>query len=245
MVKEADDLDEVVTVTEETVEDSPKKRGIISKKRITRKIVTKKRSKKKTTKKRKRKIATHNRKETERMEKMLIENFISMQKVMTNMAEKFDGLSKQLSKLLHLFENSAKALVEKEINLEFKGIDKQEELVDKLNIVLEQNKIIAKGLTLMHETAITPGNYYSLNERRSENIQSKPINPVSFETSSNPVQQQMPQKTPIQKENQLPNMELGLMESHTKPPSPNFGVPVKKPKSLEEKSFQSSELSSN
>lgn len=87
------------------------------------------------------------------MEKILIENFIEMQKVMTKMAEKFDHLTKQISGLLDLFENSAKTLTEKEINLELKGGEKEKEVLERLNKVLEQNKIIAKGITLMHETA--------------------------------------------------------------------------------------------
>lgn len=241
MVKEADDSNEVVTITEETVEGSPKNKRSVSKKKVTKKTVTKKTTKKKTARKKraKRKVATPSRREADKMEKILIENFISMQKVMTNMAEKFDGLSKQLSKLLHLFENSAEALTEKEINLEFKGIDKQREVVDKLNIVLEQNKIIAKGLTLMHETAITPGTHYSLNEKAHENMPARQISPMSFEASSTPMQQQMP----TQKERPS-SMEPGLMNIPPEPPSPNFGAPIRKPKTLEDKPFQSSEFTS-
>ena len=43
---------------------------------------------------------------------ILVENFVSLQKVMTNLSIKFDNLSMQISKLLELFEISAKTLAE-------------------------------------------------------------------------------------------------------------------------------------
>ena len=48
-------------------------------------------------------VATH---KTMNIEKALIDNFISMQKVLTNLAIKFDNLSEQITKLLELFEIS-------------------------------------------------------------------------------------------------------------------------------------------
>lgn len=80
---------------------------------------------------------------TDSTEKVLIENFVSLQKVMTNLSMKFDELSKQISKLLELFEISAKSIAGKGFDP-----DKIEKKVDNL---LEQNKIIARGLTLVHE----------------------------------------------------------------------------------------------
>ncbi len=85
------------------------------------------------------------------VEQVLIENFISLQKVMTNLAVKFDNLSIQISKLLELFEISAKTLAEKDIKLN-KGKEGEEKVVEKLDVLLDQNKIIAKGLTLLHES---------------------------------------------------------------------------------------------
>jgi len=82
-------------------------------------------------------------------EKILIENFVSLQKVMTNLSIKFDNLTKQISKLLELFEISAKALAEKDFDLEKPGKDKK--IIEKIDNLLNQNKIIAQGLTLMHE----------------------------------------------------------------------------------------------
>ena len=83
------------------------------------------------------------------VEKMLVENFVSLQKVMTNLSVKFDELSSQISKLLELFELSATALAKKDINFT-KPMD-EEKIVNKLNNILEQNKIIARGMALMSE----------------------------------------------------------------------------------------------
>lgn len=83
------------------------------------------------------------------IEKILIENFVSLQKVMTNLSLNFDNLTKQISKLLELFEISAKTLAEKEFEIEKIGSNKK--VIDKMDNLLEQNKIIARGLTLIHE----------------------------------------------------------------------------------------------
>jgi hypothetical protein len=84
-----------------------------------------------------------------KVEQILIENFVSLQKVMTNLAVKFDNLSGQISKLLDLFEISAKTLAEKDYSSEEGKSDKK--IAEKLDNVLEQNKIIARGVALLHE----------------------------------------------------------------------------------------------
>ena len=89
------------------------------------------------------------------VEKVLVENFISLQKVMTNLAVKFDNLGAQISKLLELFEISAKTLAKKDIKLDAKPIE-DKKVAEKLDELLGQNKIIAKGLTLLHETPEMP-----------------------------------------------------------------------------------------
>jgi len=83
------------------------------------------------------------------VEKILVENFVSLQKVMTNLSYKFDELSSQISKLLELFELSATALAKKDINFT-KPMD-EEKIMGKLNNILDQNKTIARGLALMSE----------------------------------------------------------------------------------------------
>lgn len=85
-----------------------------------------------------------------KLERMLIENFISLQKVMTNLAVKFDNLSSQISKLLELFEISAKALAEKDSLVEDKKV------MGKLDALIEQNKVIARGVALIHEKESEP-----------------------------------------------------------------------------------------
>ena len=116
------------------------------------KEVKKKSSSKKVTKKKASHVSVP--RVDRNLEKILIENFISMQKVMTSFVSKFDKLEKQVSSLLNLFEESAKTIAEKEINLELKGNEeKQQEILDKLKDVLDQNKLIAKGITLMHEAS--------------------------------------------------------------------------------------------
>jgi hypothetical protein len=84
-----------------------------------------------------------------KVEQILVENFVSLQKVMTNLAVKFDNLSGQISKLLELFEISAKTLAEKGYQYSEEKVDKK--VIEKLDNVLEQNKIIAKGIALLHE----------------------------------------------------------------------------------------------
>lgn len=86
----------------------------------------------------------------EKLNSILIENFVSLQKVMTNVATRFESLSGQISKLLQLFEISAKSFLEKQAKGEG-DVQKDAEFLNKLNTLLNQNKTIAKGLALMGE----------------------------------------------------------------------------------------------
>jgi hypothetical protein len=81
------------------------------------------------------------------IEKTLVENFVALQKVMTNLALSFDNLSGKITKLLDLFEASAKTLSEKDS--ETPKTDK--EISEKIDRLLEHNKVFAKGLSLLHE----------------------------------------------------------------------------------------------
>jgi hypothetical protein len=127
--------------------------------------MTKKEVKKKTSKKK-----AGPKKKDEKVEKILIENFVSLQKVMVDLTSKFDGLTKRIDSLLNLFEDSAKALVKRDFHEEK---DEQKELIEKLNSIVDQNKLIAKGLTLMHETASDPTSSYSLAPQSEKNGISK------------------------------------------------------------------------
>ena len=80
----------------------------------------------------------------------LIENFVNMQKVLTNLTIKFDLLSENISRLLQLFEISAKSFVKKTEDGTI-APPEDKDLIKKLDTLLDQNKTVAKGLTLIEE----------------------------------------------------------------------------------------------
>lgn len=80
--------------------------------------------------------------------KKLIENTVHLQKVQTDLTEKFDTLSKNISSLLTLFESAARTFNANPAN---QVTEKDAEFLDKINKLLDQNKVIAKGLTLMED----------------------------------------------------------------------------------------------
>lgn len=153
------------------------------------------------------------------LEKILIENFISMQKVMTGLAVKFDHLTKQVENLLDLFEDSAKTLTEKEINLELKGdTEKQEEVLEGLRKLLDQNKLIAKGITLMHDAATNPQQEYV----------------VGTVEQPQQISNQIPKPMPQMGQSQMTPSEP--MQQPNSFNTPEVTSPVKKPKVMEEQS---------
>ncbi len=79
------------------------------------------------------------------IETVLIENFIHLQRVLTNLASRFDELSKNIEKLLRLFEITAESYAGKDQN----EVDR--EFLKKLDSLLDQNKVISKGIMLMEE----------------------------------------------------------------------------------------------
>jgi hypothetical protein len=82
---------------------------------------------------------------------MLVENFVKMQHVLANLTVKFDLLSDNISKMMHLIEVSAKTFVEKQ-QLEKEVLTHgDKDLLEKLDSLMDQNKTIAKGLTLVEE----------------------------------------------------------------------------------------------
>src|SRR3989344_7506298 len=80
--------------------------------------------------------------------KALIDNFVLLQKVQANLAEKLDALTKQLSELLRLFETTAKTFAENPAVL---TSERDKEFIDKINQLLEQDKVIAKGVTYIED----------------------------------------------------------------------------------------------
>lgn len=85
--------------------------------------------------------------ENEDVNKLLLENFVELQKIFSNLAVKFDDLSDNISRLLQLFELSAKSFADKPIKAP--GVD--EEFLKKLDSLLDQNKTISKAITMMEE----------------------------------------------------------------------------------------------
>jgi peptidoglycan hydrolase CwlO-like protein len=82
------------------------------------------------------------------LDKKLVENLVALQKVNVDLALKFDSLSKQISELLNLFESAARSFAKNPANL---VTEKDKEFLDKIDRLLDQNKTIAKGLTMVEE----------------------------------------------------------------------------------------------
>ena len=85
---------------------------------------------------------------TEELQKKIIENLVELQKVHSNLAEKFDKLALQISSLLSLFEKAAHSFAQQPAE---EGAEKDKEFLDKIDRLLDQNKTLAKGLTLLEE----------------------------------------------------------------------------------------------
>jgi hypothetical protein len=84
------------------------------------------------------------------LEQALLTNFVNLQKVLTNLSLKFEELSDNISKLLQLFEISAKSFAEK-YSGEGSALGGDKALLGKLDSLLDQNKTIARGIMLMEE----------------------------------------------------------------------------------------------
>lgn len=81
------------------------------------------------------------------IERKIIENLVSLQKIHTNLIERFDKLSDQISALLNLFEVAAKSFT-KQPAFE---VNKDREFSEKIDMLLEQNKTLARGISMMEE----------------------------------------------------------------------------------------------
>jgi hypothetical protein len=82
------------------------------------------------------------------LDKALLENFVQLQHVLTNLAVKFEDLSGNISRLLQLFELSAKSFADKPIPAPA-GVD--QEFLKKLDSLMDQNKTISRGIMMMEE----------------------------------------------------------------------------------------------
>ncbi len=82
------------------------------------------------------------------LEDHISHSLIELQKVNLNLAEKFEKLSQQIENLLALFELAARNFAKQP---HMQTTEKDKEFLDKIDKLLEQNKVLAKGLTLMEE----------------------------------------------------------------------------------------------
>jgi hypothetical protein len=82
------------------------------------------------------------------LEETLIKNLVELQKIHTDLAEKFDRLSREISQILALFEVTAKNFAK---NVPMGEYEKDKDFLDKIDTLLNQNKTLAKGLVLMEE----------------------------------------------------------------------------------------------
>ena len=84
----------------------------------------------------------------EELQHKLIENLVALQKVHTDLAEKFNKLSDQIANLLGLFEMAARSFARNPANV---SGEKDKEFLEKIDKLLDQNKVLAKGLMMMEE----------------------------------------------------------------------------------------------
>lgn len=123
----------------------------------------------------KKKRTTHSKSGMSKHDKEVIEklttNFVALQKVMTNVAVKMDDLTENITKLLQIFELSAKNFAEKYSGREAFGDNK--EFLEKIDNLLDQNKTIAKGIMLMEEKLRSRGGN-PLEQLRERNNASQP-----------------------------------------------------------------------
>jgi len=119
-----------------------------------------------------------------RIEKQLMENFVSLQKVLTTLGKKLDENSKRMAEFLDLFEEAAKSFVKDSSGSSKEKSSEiwQKEVMDKIDNLFEQNKILARGLTLIHDEALNFGEGSYISEKVKSPIVAVPVKP---ETSDN------------------------------------------------------------
>ncbi len=112
--------------------------------------MTKKRAKKtdSTTESKHSHKKTKSKKDNFELEKTLTHNLVELQKVHTDLAEKFDKLAKEISNILALFELTARNFAK---NAPIGEYEKDKDFLQKIDTLLDQNKTLAKGLTLVEE----------------------------------------------------------------------------------------------
>jgi len=157
----------------------------------------------------------------------LIDNFISLQKVMANLTVKFDVLSSNISKLLELFEISAKTFAEKysgEAPAPSTVVD--EEYLKKLDTLLNQNKIISKGIMLIEEKLRDRTDYEPAPDETMNYPQMQRSSNLPSMQQQNPYQQLQPtQMLPTMQQPQSPSpykKEIGARQETSPKQLPKY-----------------------
>jgi len=84
----------------------------------------------------------------EEINEKVLENLVEIQKLYADLAENFSKTSQKLDALINLFEATAKSFVSSPSGEES---NKHREIMEKLNQLMEQDKLIAKGITILEE----------------------------------------------------------------------------------------------
>ncbi len=84
----------------------------------------------------------------ESLEDQTLHSLVELQKVHVNLAEKFDKLTQQIQNLLALFELAARNFAKQP---HMQATERDKEFLEKIDKLLDQNKVLAKGLTLMED----------------------------------------------------------------------------------------------
>jgi len=87
------------------------------------------------------------------LDKAMMQNTISLQRVLTEVSTKLTGLTEKIEDLLEVFEDSAQAIVDKgfEDLSPKQNTEESKKILSKLDNLTEQNKLIARGLTIVSE----------------------------------------------------------------------------------------------
>ena len=89
---------------------------------------------------------------------LVIENSIALQKVVTELAFNMKKMSLDVSEMLELFKESTKSLSSEKADEEIKKSD-IDELKSRIDELVDQNKVIAKGILLL-ESSMSPKEKY-------------------------------------------------------------------------------------
>jgi len=89
---------------------------------------------------------------------LLIQNFLETQKVLVTLSIKIENLTTNIDRMFKLFEASAETLMKKEFA---SGGQENKVILDEIEKIKDQTKLIAKGVTLIHGEIENPESPYT------------------------------------------------------------------------------------